>query len=141
MDFDEFILYNVQMATVTFLPTIEGNRTFELELALKTKLQEVISFFHQISFLSIYAIVKGDKKAEYSFWNGRGPAGVVFQPRWIQRQTSWQRRSAVSGEYMQCCYYAGQSSNSLSCKLSISRQGHLSYIKHTRQVEKLIRYA
>ena len=44
VDFDEFILYNVQMTTVTFLPTIEGNRTFELELALKTKLQEVTSF-------------------------------------------------------------------------------------------------
>ena len=43
VDFDEFILYNVQKATVTFLPTIEGNRTFELELALKTQLQEVTS--------------------------------------------------------------------------------------------------
>ena len=42
VDFDEFILYNVNMVNVTFLPKLEGKRTFELELALKTKSDEVI---------------------------------------------------------------------------------------------------
>ena len=41
VDFDEFILYNVNMVNVTFLPKLEGKRTFEFELALKTKSEEV----------------------------------------------------------------------------------------------------
>ena len=43
VDFDEFILYNVNMVNVTFLPKLEGKRTFELELALKTRSDEVIT--------------------------------------------------------------------------------------------------
>ena len=41
VDFDEFILYNVNMVNVTFLPKLEGKRTFEFELALKTRSDEV----------------------------------------------------------------------------------------------------
>ena len=45
VDFDEFILYNVNMVNVTFLPKLDGKRTFELELALKTRSEEVTFTF------------------------------------------------------------------------------------------------
>ena len=70
VDFDEFLLYNVNMVNVTFLPKLEGKRTFEFEIALKTKSDEVsfaVRKFLEFSNFSVNSrisiIVKGDKEA------------------------------------------------------------------------------
>ena len=70
VDFDEFILYNVNMVNVTFLPKLEGKRTFEFELALKTRSDEVEAFSMSLSEQSLNHFVKGDEEAEFGLWRG-----------------------------------------------------------------------
>ena len=82
------------MTNVIFLPKVEGKRTFEFEIALKTRSKEVaFPFLEQLlnyDFLMFFSeqllncnFFKGDKKAELGLWSGRRPTGAVFLLCWI----------------------------------------------------------